>query len=241
MSEQTSESTASKANGIGPPVAGKKRQFSDDYKRGVVARVKKGEAANAVADELRISGSVVRRWVVEAKGSKKSGRKGVSFGPGGRTVYSDDFRRAAVKRLDAGESATELADELKIHNSMLYNWKRKLEPKHERAPAAKSGSQKYSAKLKTAALKRYHAGERAADIAKDLKLPKHAVYDWESREKKLAATAATSQDAPKAATVGAGHGGKATVSYLKHALTAKSERVRVALITLALATLEGEL
>lgn len=40
--------------------------------------------------------------------------------------YSDDFKRAAVKRFKAGEKAAALTGELHIHGSMLYAWVRKF-------------------------------------------------------------------------------------------------------------------
>jgi transposase-like protein len=225
MIESTSASAgAAKTNGIGgpPPIDGQRRQFSDEFKRGIVARVKKGEVAGALANKLKISGSVIRRWVAQAgvvRKGKPVRRKGVSVSAGGRTVYSEDFKRAAVKRLKDGESPIQLADELKIHNSMLYNWAKKLG-----GAAAATGS-KYDAKFKAAALKRYHAGESAADIAKDLKLAPHAVYDWDSRAKKLAAKA-TSPTGNGNAVAAGGNGVKAAISFLKHARDEMHEALR---------------
>jgi len=45
-----------------------------------------------------------------------------------RKVYSEDFKRKAVARL-AHEYGSVIAKDLNIHNSMLYNWKKKLKKK----------------------------------------------------------------------------------------------------------------
>jgi transposase-like protein len=40
--------------------------------------------------------------------------------------YTDDFKQAAVERLNAGESASVIVKDLNIHNSMLHNWRKKF-------------------------------------------------------------------------------------------------------------------
>lgn len=43
-----------------------------------------------------------------------------------RKQYDDKFKRAAVERTRKGESAVEVAKELKIADSMLYSWRKKF-------------------------------------------------------------------------------------------------------------------
>ena len=45
-----------------------------------------------------------------------------------RKSYSEDFKRKAVARL-AHEYGSVIAKDLKIHDSMLYNWKRRFKKK----------------------------------------------------------------------------------------------------------------
>lgn len=241
MSESAMQSTVSKANGITPPVAGKKRHFSEDFMRSVVARVKKGEAISAVGAEYQITSSVIRRWIKSAGTKVKRGGtkplKGVSIGPTGRKAYSEDFQRRAVERLQGGEGALELAEKLDIHNSMLYAWANKLGVKLKPfAKKQRDGTDpRYTEAFKRNVVRRYRSGDGVGKIAKELKVDKKKIYYWASMEVK--------DDEPtlKSAATGVPHSSKAAISYLKHSLSAKSDRVRVALVTLALATLEGEL
>jgi transposase-like protein len=247
MSESATESPISKANGIGPPLSGQKRNFTDEFKRGIVARVKKGEVASKVASEYQLSGSVLRRWManeVKAKkgkplrgGGQRKPLNGVSVGPTGKKAYTEEFQRRAVKRLGAGESAIKLAKELKIHNSMLYSWAKKfgvrltLKKSEPRAGADPRFTDQFKANI----VKRYRNGEAASKISKQEGIKEGRIYYWAAQEPRESEEGA----APRA--TGPAIGFKAAISYLKHSLNAKSERVRVALVTLALASLEGEL
>ena len=243
MSESAMESTTSKANGIAPPVSGQKRQFTDEFKNGLVARVKKGEVAGAVAAEYKLSGSVLRRWVAAAKGVNKGkpirrkvvpGIRGVTVGPDGRKGYSDEFKVRAVRRLEKGEPATQLAKALGINDSMLYNWSKKFGAAKGKVPR-KGTDPRFTDAFKRNIVQRYRNGEKPEDIAKEQRVDKSTIYYWASAEKKAA------ERAPATASASPAHPQKAAVSYLNHALSAKSEQVRVALITLALASLKGEM
>jgi transposase-like protein len=197
MIEETS-TAVSKANGAMPPplVAGKKRQFSAEFMSGVVARIKKGEAASSVGEEYQITPSVIRRWVKAAGGKAKQSKPlvaarkylkrgaaprkqvGVTVGDTGRKTYTEDFQRRAAKRLQAGESPIKLAASLGIHNSLLYNWAKKFDV----APTGHKGDPRFTKEFKRDIIKRFRNGERAEDLAKEQKVDKSTLYYWASRE-----------------------------------------------------------
>lgn len=52
-------------------------------------------------------------------------------------IYPIRFRQRAVERLELGESATRLAQELGVHRTTLYGWKRKIEKRRRARPAGK--------------------------------------------------------------------------------------------------------
>src|SRR5882672_9308019 len=54
---------------------------------------------------------------------------GFKRGSDGRRFFSAAFKLAAVKRLAAGESISELSDILKVHTTVLNSWRKKIDPK----------------------------------------------------------------------------------------------------------------
>ena len=224
MSEAATESSKGKLNGIGPPLDGHKRQFSNEFKASVAARVlKKGEKAVAVAEELRISGSVIRRWVRDAKSGavpRAGAVKGVSIGAHGRKAYSDDFQNRAVKRLKA-ESANKIADDLGIHTSMLYNWARKRGVKTPNPPRIGKGVDKVSDELKRKIVAQYRDGANATELAAKHKIKTGRIYYW------AAQLESQPEPAPGASRKGVTPGSgisaacaAAVISFLTHARTA---------------------
>lgn len=214
------------------PVAGKRREFTADFKHTVVTRVKKGgETAGAVASKLKISPSVVRRWVQQdvPKGSRpktakgSTAIKGVTKSPSGRKVYSEAFQRAAVARLLKGEAAQLIADDLEIHNSMLYNWRDKLAGKKAKTRSDRR-DRRYTDEFKRAAVARVHGGESAEAVRKELGVSSSGMYYWVHSKKLKGAKASAPGVAPagKGATAGnlaASAALRDAITYLKHVKT----------------------
>jgi transposase len=50
-----------------------------------------------------------------------------------RRKFSKEFKQTAVRRLNSGQSAAEVARALEVHPSDLHRWKRELEEHGERA------------------------------------------------------------------------------------------------------------
>lgn len=50
-----------------------------------------------------------------------------------RRKFSKEFKQAAVRRLQAGQSAAEIARALEVHPSDLHRWRRELDEHGERA------------------------------------------------------------------------------------------------------------
>lgn len=116
MSESSGSAASNGSNGAARPKKPEtgRRTFTEDFKRALVARIKKGEAVAAVAAEVGIVHSVVRRWMNDYKVKPPSGR---------RNTYSEKFMRDAVKRLNGGEPQSAICKDLKIHNGQLYKWR----------------------------------------------------------------------------------------------------------------------
>jgi len=50
-----------------------------------------------------------------------------------RRKFSKDFKQAAVRRLNSGQSVAEVARALEVHPSELHRWRRELQDHGERA------------------------------------------------------------------------------------------------------------
>jgi len=224
MSEATSAGAA-KTNGAGPPISGQKRQFSDDFKRSIIARVKKGEAAAELAAELAIAPSVIRRWFREGVAKPKSVKglpKGVTLTAKGRKVYSEEFRRAAVKRMAKG-NLDALASELKIHTSMLYTWAKNFGVRAAGPRGANKSLPRYTDEAKRRALLRLSDGESAKDVSAATGIKPSALYYWAEQARKGHSAGVPQREAPAAAGAS---GVKAAISFLKHARTEMHEALR---------------
>jgi transposase-like protein len=55
-------------------------------------------------------------------------------------VYSEEFRRMAVERLNTCDSIVALAKELGVHRRMLYKWRDRFAPPDERDARATAGA-----------------------------------------------------------------------------------------------------
>jgi len=82
--------------------------------------------------------------------------------------YTLDFKRRAVARLTNGEKPTEVAAKLKIADSMLYNWRKKLQLSEfkQKKPPQSTGD------VKSAIVYLNHAKEEMTNELKTGKLKK---------------------------------------------------------------------
>lgn len=68
-----------------------------------------------------------------------------------KSSYPQHFKQAAVDRLKAGSSVPELAAELELSTSMLYNWQRQLDPLADVRQEINEAQRKRRMRLETAA------------------------------------------------------------------------------------------
>lgn len=96
---------------------GGKKSYTDEFKRDAVEQYFAPNAVRKdVLKKLGIHHSMVNRW--RSLHKDVTARKYKS--------YTDEFRRDAVARANAGEPINKLCDDLKIHSAMLYKWRSKL-------------------------------------------------------------------------------------------------------------------
>lgn len=77
-----------------------------------------------------------------------------------KRTFSGDFKRAAVRRMEAGESSSALARELAVKRTKLYRWRDAVRRHGEKAFAGKGGRPS-----KAATLTREHGAEGATELA----------------------------------------------------------------------------
>ena len=74
--------------------------------------------------------------------------------------FSADFKRAALKRMEAGESITALSAELAVNRTRLYRWRDAVRRHGEKAFPGKAGR-----RSKAELLAREHGAEGATELA----------------------------------------------------------------------------
>ena len=74
--------------------------------------------------------------------------------------FSGDFKRAAVTRMEAGESSSALSAELAVKRTRLYRWRDEVRRHGEKAFPGKAGRP-----TKVALLTRKHGPEGATELA----------------------------------------------------------------------------
>ena len=74
--------------------------------------------------------------------------------------FSADFKRAALKRMEAGESITALSAELAVNRTRLYRWRDAVRRHGEKAFPGKAGR-----RSKAELLAREHGTEGATELA----------------------------------------------------------------------------
>jgi transposase len=77
-----------------------------------------------------------------------------------KRTFSGDFKRAAVKRMEAGESSSALSVELAVKRTKLYRWRDEVRRLGEKAFPGKSGR-----RSKVEMLTREHGAEGATELA----------------------------------------------------------------------------
>jgi transposase-like protein len=77
-----------------------------------------------------------------------------------KRTFSGDFKRAAVKRMDAGESSSALSQELGVKRTKLYLWRDAVRRHGEKAFPGKPG-RRSNAEMLT----REHGAEGATELA----------------------------------------------------------------------------
>jgi transposase len=77
-----------------------------------------------------------------------------------KRTFSGDFKRAAVKRMEAGESSSALSQELGVRRTRLYRWRDAVRLHGEKAFPGKAGR-----RSKAEMLTREHGAEGATELA----------------------------------------------------------------------------
>jgi transposase-like protein len=77
-----------------------------------------------------------------------------------KRTFSGEFKRAAVKRMEAGESSSALSRELGVKRTKLYRWRDQVRRHGEKAFPGKPGRPS-----KAEALTREHGAEGATELA----------------------------------------------------------------------------
>lgn len=93
-------------------------RYPEDFRNAALARLG-NETVHAIAKDLDISGTLISRW----KRDKENPRPR----PIGKIRrFEDDFKVAAVKRVQAGESQETVAKDLHIGSSVMSSWMKKF-------------------------------------------------------------------------------------------------------------------
>ena len=112
-------------NGFGPST-----KFPVEVKLAAVKRMQGGDSAQTIGDELKTSPGSIRTWRKQyEKAQKKAAKKtnGHSNGAATKSGYDADAKAAAVARLNAGESAKALAEELGVSDASIYLWRKAIQ------------------------------------------------------------------------------------------------------------------
>jgi transposase-like protein len=97
-------------------------------------------------------------------------------------IYTDEFKKAAVDRVDRvdGETRKAVAADLKISPSLITTWRMKI-----KGTKPKPGKQKhYSPAIRAKALKLAASGVKTRDIVKQLKITPAIMFYWKKMEAK---------------------------------------------------------
>ena len=162
--------------------------------------------------------------------------------------YTDEFKKAAVARLIAGERRVDLAKDLKVTKGALTTWKHELEGSKPtpKSKAAMHGNKRYPESIRSKALKRVADGEKAVSIERSLKLNKGILSYWKRMQNKNGHAAVLDFDESPKKKLSSVHD---AIIFLKKAKKAMEKRGVAAAFDdpvcqfamLALNTLEGKM
>jgi transposase-like protein len=191
-----------------------KKTYTHAFKLAVVERIKNGEKAADIGNELGVHPTHLRQWARGVGMERQKPETGFVVGPQGKKIYSESFKREAVDRLMSGKmSAAELGRELDVKGGMLTAWRRVLiegkpsshaskkkavtaatrdykaeyhrrYPKGTKKTQMKGKKQTLTERYSKEALRRLKAGETAKDIGKSLKIDPANIYNWVANSKK---------------------------------------------------------
>src|SRR6266581_9118725 len=101
-------------------VARKRRvqRYSDEFRNKALARLV-NETRGAIAKDLDISSTLLTRWKAERDNPKKPTASKLR-------KFTDEFKRAAIERVRAGELQEEVAKQLGVGSSLISAWKTKF-------------------------------------------------------------------------------------------------------------------
>lgn len=94
------------------------QRYPDDFRNAALARLA-NETKTGVAKDLDISATLLTRW----KNEQENPRPRTA---GKMRHFEDDVKRAAVKRVQAGESQETVAKDLHIVSSLMSSWMKKF-------------------------------------------------------------------------------------------------------------------
>jgi transposase-like protein len=115
-----------------------RKEYSEAFQRAAVARVHRGEGVQKVCDSLGIHNSMLYSWRSKfAKGPKKPAKK---TGAARQGQFSDEAKRQAVERLNAGETSSALGRELGVSYGTVSFWRDSFAKKSAKAAGKSAGA-----------------------------------------------------------------------------------------------------
>lgn len=124
--------------------AGKRREYDEAFKLAAIRRIQNGERLTSISADLDVHATVIRRWQRELKG-KRIAKPPVSviaskaLEKTKAVPVSEAIVKKALERIAAGEKATNIAIELGVTASAIYNWRARDAEGTWKAAAQKNG------------------------------------------------------------------------------------------------------
>jgi len=110
-----------------------KRTYTEEFKAAALQDLAAaGESVAKVAKRHGIHETLLRNWLkraheMQANGEPSGAQPDRWTGPAGRTVYSQDFKRRVVARVQAGEAIPTIAREIEVGDAMIRRWAKTVE------------------------------------------------------------------------------------------------------------------
>jgi transposase-like protein len=100
-----------------------RREFSNKFKKAAVRRMETASVAE-VAQACGVSVSVLHRWRKQFGNHRAEGDAADSDEkPGGRRIFSKEFKESVVKRLESGESVSGVVRALQLNPTVVRRWR----------------------------------------------------------------------------------------------------------------------